>query len=76
MAEASGKGGAGASSSNAVVGSGGFLGDVLQEARLIEWPSLQQALGDTVLVVAIVLGSAALLFAVNTLLADLSKAIY
>lgn len=64
------------SSAGASVGSGGFLGDVLQEARLIEWPSLQQALGDTVLVVAIVLGSAALLFAVNTLLADVSKAIY
>ena len=54
----------------------GFFGDVLAEARLIEWPSLKQALGDTVLVVGIVLGSALLLFVVNTLLADLSKVIY
>ena len=58
------------------MGGGGFLGDVMAEAKLIEWPSLGQALGDTVLVVGIVLGSALLLFAVNTLLADLSKVIY
>jgi preprotein translocase SecE subunit len=73
------EGAAGASSSSSGGGAGmgsGFFGDVLAEAKLIEWPSLKQALGDTVLVVGIVLGSALLLFVVNTLLADLSKVIY
>ena len=77
-----GGGGSAAANSSSPSGSGaagigsGFFGDVLAEARLIEWPSLKQALGDTVLVVGIVLGSALLLFVVNTLLADLSKVIY
>ena len=71
------EGGASPSSSSSGAGIGsGFFGDVLAEAKLIEWPSLKQALGDTVLVVGIVLGSALLLFVVNTLLADLSKVIY
>lgn len=74
-ARAAEKDGASPGGSGAGMGSGLF-GDVLAEAKLIEWPSLKQALGDTVLVVGIVLGSALLLFVVNTLLADLSKIIY
>jgi preprotein translocase SecE subunit len=78
-ARAAEKEGAAPSSSSGGGGAGmgsGLFGDVLAEAKLIEWPSLKQALGDTVLVVGIVLGSALLLFVVNTLLADLSKVIY
>jgi preprotein translocase SecE subunit len=57
------------------VGTGG-IADVFEEARLIEWPSPARALADTALVVAIVAGSAALLFVVNSGLTDLAKAIY
>ena len=35
-----------------------------------------QALGDTVVVISIVLGSAVTLFFVNTILADISKLLY
>lgn len=55
---------------------GNSFADVLEEARLIEWPSLTAALGDTALVVGIVAGSALALFAINSALTDLAKAIY
>jgi preprotein translocase SecE subunit len=48
----------------------------LDEAQLITWPSPQKALLDTVLVLAIVSASGALLLGVNILLADLSTAWY
>jgi preprotein translocase SecE subunit len=49
---------------------------ILEETQLIEWPSPLQALGDTVLVIAIVTSTAVVLFGVNTILADISKAVY
>ena len=48
----------------------------LDEAQLITWPTPQKALLDTVLVLAIVSASGALLLGVNILLADLSTAWY
>jgi len=52
-----------------------LLEGVLSEIGLIEWPTPKTALLDTALVVVIVLGSAVLLFGVNTLLAEGSRLI-
>lgn len=49
---------------------------VLEEVGLIRWPSPKQAVLNTVLVIAIVGGTSALLFAVNTLLTELSRVVY
>ncbi len=49
---------------------------VLEEVFLIKWPSPKQAILNTLLVIVIVGGTSALLFAVNTLLAELSRVIY
>lgn len=53
-----------------------ILQGVLEEIRLIKWPSPVSAVLNTLLVVAIVAGSSVILFGVNTLLAELSKEIY
>lgn len=52
------------------------LQGILEEVQLIEWPAPVQALTDTTLVIGIVAFTAAILFGVNTVLADLSKIIY
>jgi len=49
---------------------------VLEEVRLIKWPTPQGALLNTLLVIAIVAGTSALLFGLNALLAELSAAVY
>ena len=49
---------------------------VLEETRLIKWPSPVQALLQTVLVVAMVAATSALLFGMNTLLAEASRLAY
>ena len=43
---------------------------------LIKWPSPVSALLNTLLVIAIVGGTSALLFGVNTLLAEASRKVY
>ncbi|GFR50729.1 hypothetical protein Agub_g12986, partial [Astrephomene gubernaculifera] len=45
----------------------------LEEAQLITWPKPQKAALDTVLVLFIVVGSGAMLFGMNVLLAELSE---
>lgn len=71
-------GGAGTTSpgSSPADAAGGLLAGVLEEARLIEWPTLGRAAGDTAVVLAIVATSAALLFAINYALTELSSLIY
>lgn len=49
---------------------------VLEEIRLIKWPSVSSALINTVLVVAIVASTSLVLFGVNTGLTELSKVVY
>ena len=49
---------------------------MLEEVQLITWPSPQSALLNTVLVIAIVGGTSAVLFGVNTLLAEASRVVY
>lgn len=49
---------------------------VLEEVRLIEWPSFTSALLNTVLVIALVLGTSVVLFGVNTSLSEISRQIY
>ena len=49
---------------------------VLDEVQMIKWPTIQSALLNTVLVVAIVAGTSVVLFAVNTALAELSREVY
>ena len=49
---------------------------VLQEIQLIQWPSPQSAFLNTLLVVAIVLGTSLVLFGVNTGLAEVSRQMY
>lgn len=69
---------AGATSSGAAspADSGSLLAGVLEEARLIEWPTFGKAAGDTAVVLAIVAASAAVLFAINTALTELSSLFY
>ena len=43
---------------------------------LIKWPTPKQAFLNTLLVIAIVGGTSGVLFAVNTLLAELSRIVY
>lgn len=54
----------------------GLVQGILEEVRLISWPNPLQALSDTLVVIAIVAGTAVSLFLVNTVLADISKQIY
>ncbi|BDA41902.1 probable preprotein translocase subunit SECE1 at C-terminar half [Coccomyxa sp. Obi] len=54
----------------------GLVQGILEEVRLISWPNPLQALLDTLVVIAIVTGTAVSLFLVNTILADISKQIY
>ncbi|KAF6258572.1 hypothetical protein COO60DRAFT_1518022 [Scenedesmus sp. NREL 46B-D3] len=61
--------GAPQTSSNVVQGA-------LEEAQLISWPTPGKALLDTVLVLAIVAATGALLFSLNVLLADVSNLWY
>lgn len=49
---------------------------VLEEVRLIEWPSFTSALLNTLLVIALVLGTSVVLFGVNTSLSEISRQIY
>ena len=49
---------------------------VLEEVQLIDWPIPKTAFVQTLLVIGIVVGTSALLFAVNTLLTELSKTVY
>ena len=49
---------------------------VLAELEFIEWPPLGQAAVDTFVVIAIVLGSSAFLFVVNSVLAEGAKRIF
>jgi preprotein translocase SecE subunit len=49
---------------------------VLEEVQLIEWPNPKQAVLNTLLVIGIVGGTSALLFAVNTGLTELSRVVY
>ena len=49
---------------------------VLEEVFLIKWPTPKQAFLNTLLVIAIVGGTSGVLFAVNTLLAELSRIVY
>ena len=49
---------------------------VIEEVGLIQWPSLGGALLQTLLVIAIVGGTSALLFAVNSALAEISRSLY
>ncbi len=48
----------------------------MEEVKLIKWPTPQSALLNTLLVIAIVAGTSAVLFGVNTLLAEASRAVY
>ncbi|KAL3156969.1 hypothetical protein ABBQ38_001227 [Trebouxia sp. C0009 RCD-2024] len=54
----------------------GYVQSILQEVRLIEWPTPKQALLNTVLVIGIVGASSVVLFAINSTLAELSKISY
>jgi preprotein translocase SecE subunit len=54
----------------------GAIAGALEEAKLIEWPSLTKALTDTAIVIAVVIGTSGGLFALNTLLAELSREVY
>lgn len=49
---------------------------VLAELQYIEWPKPQAAAADTAIVIVIVLGSAAFLFALNSVLTKLAELIY
>ena len=57
-------------------GEEGLVSGVMEEVGLIQWPSFVSALGNTVLVIVIVLGTSAVLFGVNTLLTEASGVIY
>ncbi|CAK0745763.1 hypothetical protein CVIRNUC_001643 [Coccomyxa viridis] len=54
----------------------GFVEGILEEVKLITWPNPLQALSDTLVVIAIVLGTAVTLFAVNSVLADVANLLY
>merc|ERR1712130_116499 len=54
----------------------GLLQGVLEETRLISWPTPVQALKDTATVVALVALLATVLFALNTALTEGSKQLY
>ena len=49
---------------------------VLEETRLIEWPSLQRVLSTTGVVLSIIFGSSLVLLTVNALLAELSDVVF
>lgn len=53
-----------------------FWRGVLEETRLIEWPSLQKVLGTTGVVTSIIVGASLVLLTVNALLAQLSDAVF
>ena len=53
-----------------------FLQGVVEETRLIEWPSLQRVLSTTGVVVSIIFGSSLVLLTVNALLAELSDVFF
>lgn len=53
-----------------------FWRGVLEETRLIEWPSLQKVLGTTGVVTSIIVGASLVLLTVNALLAQLSDAFF
>lgn len=54
----------------------GLWQGALQEAGRIEWPTLPNALGNTALVVTIVIASSALLTAVNAVFSRASQALF
>lgn len=49
---------------------------ILEEVRLIKWPTPKSAVLNTLLVIGIVAGTSGMLFAVNTLLAEVARAVY
>lgn len=53
-----------------------FPQGALDEAKLIDWPSLGSASVQTGVVVLIIFGSTALLIAVNTALAQVSQLLF
>jgi preprotein translocase SecE subunit len=53
-----------------------FWGGVLEETKLVEWPSFQKVLGTTGVVVAIIFGSSLVLLTVNAVLAELSDNVF
>ncbi|GLJ12917.1 hypothetical protein SUGI_0200410 [Cryptomeria japonica] len=53
-----------------------FWGGVLEETGQIEWPPFQRVLGTTALVLAVIVGSSAVLLTVNAVLAELSDKIF
>lgn len=55
-----------------VVGSTNLIQGAFEEAQLITWPRPKKAFLDTFLVLAIVMGSGAMLLGVNVLLTNLS----
>ena len=57
-------------------GEEGLVEGVLQEVQLIQWPTVQGALLNTLLVIAIVSGTSLVLFGVNSGLAELSRILY
>ncbi|KAL4532638.1 hypothetical protein Ndes2526B_g08225 [Nannochloris sp. 'desiccata'] len=54
----------------------GMIQGVLEEVKLISWPTPKSALFNTFLVIVIVAGTSAVLFGVNTLLAEASRVVY
>eukprot|EP00951_Prasinocladus_malaysianus_P030332 scaffold285023_cov45-Prasinocladus_malaysianus.AAC.1 len=56
--------------------SSNIFSGAVEEAQLIVWPSLQEAVINTFVVIAMVFVSAAMLFGVNTGLAAVSNAVY
>ena len=53
-----------------------YFQGVVEEAQLVEWPSPLEALGRTVLVIAVVMGSAVVLTGVNSIFAEASKQLF
>jgi preprotein translocase SecE subunit len=48
----------------------------MEEVKLISWPTPKSAILNTFLVIVIVAGTSAVLFGVNTLLAEASRVVY
>lgn len=54
----------------------GILQGATEEAQRIEWPKFGKALVDTAIVIAVVIGTSGGLFALNTLLTEISREVY
>eukprot|EP00249_Psilotum_nudum_P013189 c24204_g1_i1 orf=214-954(+) len=53
-----------------------FWQGVVEETRLIEWPSFQKVVGTTGVVLGIIVGSSLVLLTVNAILAELSDSVF